>query len=209
MQKIFLGLILFISPLLLFSHNSLSAIYSIEGISNGNVLNINLTQSAVNKALRDIYGVEFLEKTGEKKLKELIVNYIKENFNLKINNSTVELTKGGIRYGSHQTDLTFITSKIPKKINTIELEITAFKNNEGHHNMFFYNRDGLSEKVILSSKNNFKSTKNFNQSNNSNYLKIIILLITVSIITFLVIVSIRKKRKLLKLKQYEAFLFIY
>jgi len=49
MQKIFLGLILIISPFFLFAHNPLSAVYKLESISNGSVLKVNLTQGSLNK----------------------------------------------------------------------------------------------------------------------------------------------------------------
>ena len=184
MQKIFLGLILFISPFFLFAHNPLSAVYKLENISNGSVLKVNLTQGSINKTLKDIYDPDFLAKITQKEYKELVVRYVKENFNLKINDKQITLSKGGIRLGNHQTDLSFITSFISEEIKTIDLEITSFKNNQGHHNMFFYKRNGESEKIVLSQKNDFKSEVDFQESTepSSFFLSKTMIIIVISLI---------------------------
>ncbi len=194
-KKILLGLIILISPIFLLAHNPLSAIYRFEPQNDNGILKIYLTQVAVDKALKDIHGANFISTLSEKQFKELIVSYVKDNFKLNVNDTKIELEKGGIRYGNHETDLTFITSKIPERINTINVEITAFKNNEYHQTIFYFKKnDGTSEKIILNSKNDFKTEIDFEQNKDFFYLIILSTIIIAPIVLALIIFKYKKKK---------------
>ncbi|WP_158977533.1 hypothetical protein [Cellulophaga sp. L1A9] len=195
MQKILLGLLLLISPLFLLAHNPLSAMYRLETKNDGGVLHVFLTQAAVNKALVAIHGTDVMNTVSEKEFKELIVSYIKENFKLAINNVDIQLKKGGIRYGSHETDLTFITSEIPTVINNVALEITSFKNNEYHQTIFYLRKnDGTNEKIILNSKNNFKTKIDFEKKEDYSYFVISSIIAVAAIGLVMIGFKFRKKK---------------
>jgi hypothetical protein len=195
MQKILLGLLLLISPLFLLAHNPLSAMYRLEPKNDGGVLHVFLTQAAVNKALVAIHGTDFMNTVSEKEFKELIVSYIKENFKLAINNVDIQLKKGGIRYGSHETDLTFITSEIPTVINNVALEITSFKNNEYHQTIFYLRKnDGTNEKIILNSKNNFKTKIDFEKKEDYSYFVLSSIIAVAAIGLVMIGFKFRKKK---------------
>ncbi|MDB2606869.1 hypothetical protein N9Y48_03715 [Zobellia sp.] len=194
MKKIILGLIILIGPFFLSAHNPLSAVYRLESNDNKGVLNVYLTQAAVDKALVDIHGSSVIDSISIQGYKELIVAYVKSNFKLSINDIPIELKKGGIRYGNHETDLTFITTTLPKEINHLEVEITAFENNEYHQTIFnFMKNDGTREKIILNSGNDFKSTVNLKEEDELTYVAIT-LGIGVLILLLLAGLKIKKKK---------------
>jgi hypothetical protein len=194
-KKILLGLIILISPIFLLAHNPLSAVYRLESQNDGGVLKIYLTQAAVNKTLKDIHGVDFINTLGEKDFKELIVSYIKDNIGIVINGSAIELEKGGIRYGNHETDLTFITSALPETINNIDLKITSFKDNEYHQTIFYLRKnDGTSEKIVLNSKNDFEAKINFEKTEDSFYLIIVSIIIIGLVVLALIAIKHKKKK---------------
>ncbi|MBU2996081.1 hypothetical protein KO500_06535 [Cellulophaga baltica] len=196
-KKILLGLIILISPIFLLAHNPLSAVYRLDPQNDGGILKIYLTQAGVNKALKDIHGVDYIKTLSEKEFKELIVNYIKENISITINDDKIRLEKGGIRYGDHETDLTFITSTLPEIIKNIDLKITSFKDNEYHQTVFYLRKkDGSSEKFILNSDNNFEAIVDYEENNSNPYLLIGLVVATTIIALAFLAIKFKKKKQL-------------
>ncbi len=157
-MKIFIiGLICVVSPFLSFSHNPLSARYHLETGANGSLLTINLSQNGIDHALLKKYGKDKLEEINQNEFKELIVDYIKSNFNLSVDKEKVALKKGGIKLGNHQTDLKFMLPPISEQAKSVVVDISAFKENDNHQTIFSHNLKGEVEHVILSSKNDYHS----------------------------------------------------
>ncbi|XMO88272.1 hypothetical protein AAFN75_08245 [Algibacter sp. AS12] len=160
MNKFLIGIIFLVIPFMSFGHNPLSARYYLEATPSGNVLTVNLSQSGINHLMTQKFSEAYFENIDEKAWKELIVSYIKENFNLNVDGIEIALTKGGIRLGSHQTDLKFVLPPFSQAPKHFFIEIPAFKENGKHQTIFAYNINGKADKVILSEQNNFKANIN-------------------------------------------------
>ena len=168
MRILIIGLIFIISPNFSFGHNPLSARYDLQTSENGSLLTINLSQDGVNKIFLDEYGEEKFAEMTPKVFKELIVAYIKNNFDLSINNEKINLGKGGIKLGSHQTDLKFVLPPVSGEIKEFTVAIPAFQENENHQNIFTYNLNNESNHVILNNYNDYESTVTLIESEQSN-----------------------------------------
>lgn len=158
MNKVLLGALLLLSPLLLLAHNPLSARYYLESDKQGTFLNIYLSQDGVHQALTQKYGRQVLTQYGSPAFKQVIVHYIKENFSLKADGEPLELLEGGIKLGNHQTDLKFLVTPLSKAVQQLEVHIPAFQENQHHQTIFSYNIYDKVDKVILSEHNNYQST---------------------------------------------------
>lgn len=141
-----------------FGHNPLSARYYLESNNKVSLLTINLSQDGVNSALYKIHGKEKLSVLSRAELEKLIVDYIKSNFNLEIDGKEIVLNEGGIKFGSHQTDLKFVLPPISPAFDKMEIGISAFKENVDHQTIFTYDIQGLKDRAILKSKNNYKAS---------------------------------------------------
>jgi hypothetical protein len=158
MKNFILGLLFISSPFLLLAHNPLSAKYHLEAGENISLLNISLSQVGLNQALLKSHDEAELNKMEQKEFKELIVEYVKSNFFLSIDNEKIELKKGGIKFGAHQTDLKFIIPPVSKETKEVHIHIPAFKENGYHQTIFSYKIFDKVDKVILDFKNSYEST---------------------------------------------------
>lgn len=168
MKTLIIGLVCIISPLYTFGHNPLSARYHLEAGDHVSLLTINLSQDGINHALIKKHGKEMLETIGQNEFKTLIVAYVKSNFNLIIDGEEIILQKGGIKLGRHQTDLKFVLPPISKKAEQLDINISAFKENENHQTIFSHNIKEEASHVILRSQNDYRSTFNFSEPVESN-----------------------------------------
>jgi len=158
MNKFLIGLLILINPIILSAHYPLSAKYYFEASDEISILNIYLSQDGLERAMIAQYSVDEINSLSTAEYKELIVGYVRGNFNLEVDGKAVELLEGGIKLSDHQTDLKFIASPIKRDFVELDIDITAFSENEGHQTIFSYDLFGTSDKVILSAKNNFKSS---------------------------------------------------
>jgi len=158
MKIYIIGLIVMISPFFSYSHNPLSSRYHLEAGENVSLLTINLSQDGVNQALLKQYDRAEIEKMNQVQMEEWIVKYIKDNFELYINGEPIKISKGGIKYGSHQTDLRFVLPPIPRVVNAMDISIQAFKENEDHQTIFSYVFNGKKGHVILTRDNYYSKT---------------------------------------------------
>jgi len=187
-----IGLFFIVSPIFSLAHNPLSSRYHLEAGEQASLLSINLSQDGVNSVMLKKYGKEKLEGSNQKEFEELIVDYIKSNFNLIINGKKISLKKGGIKSGSHQTDLKFVLPPILKETKKIDINIPAFKENENHQTIFSYNINGKSDHKILSLQNDYQSTLIFGAavsetSNSSNSWLWFILVGLISVISIILL----------------------
>lgn len=172
MKKIvFLFLCLVVSSQTIKAHNPLSAMYYLEVKEDINILNISLSQTGLNEALKKHYkNVDFNKLLGIE-YKKLAVKYIKDNFYLKINNNEVTLQDGGIKLGNHQTDLKFVLKELPETFKILTVKINAFIENKNHQSVFSLRLNGKTSKIILSQNNNYSASVTFKNNlmiNNSN-----------------------------------------
>lgn len=158
MKNFMLGLLLLLSPLVTYGHNPLSARYFIEAGENISLLTINLSQDGVNQVLLKKQKVSSLAGLSRGELEQTIVDYVKSNFNLSLDGQKIELLEGGIKLGSHQTDLKFVLPPFPKVTKRLEIDIPAFKENDNHQTIFSYKIHERSDRVILSKSNDYRSS---------------------------------------------------
>ncbi|WP_159023870.1 hypothetical protein [Formosa sp. L2A11] len=165
MKKIlFLCLFIALSINTIQAHNPLSAAYYLEVKENLGILNVSLSQVGFQEALVKHYSDLDLDALSNDEYKMLAVKYIKEHFKLEINGEDVVLLNGGLKLGNHQTDLKFITSKLPEVFKTLDLNINAFTENEHHQTIFSLLLNENTSKVILSEKNNYSASMSFQNS---------------------------------------------
>ncbi len=157
MRQLFVLILVFIGSLnIVEAHNPLSALYYLEVKEHMSVLTINLSQDGLHKALKKQYPQKDLEAMFDKEYKKLAVNYIKENFELSINGRDIKLLEGGIKLGSHQTDLKFVISTLPNEFDTMDVSIKAFSENGQHQTIFSLFLNGTTSKVILNQNNAYE-----------------------------------------------------
>ena len=144
-----------------FAHNPLSAMYYLEVEDDFGILNLSLTQSGLHNAIFKNFSDKEISEMSDLEYKKHIVDYIKANFYLAINNNEIKLLDGGVKLGNHQTDLKFITSKLPAEFNDLDVNIEAFKENEHHQTVFSLALKGKTSKVILNESNNYMTSMNF------------------------------------------------
>ncbi|WCO00650.1 hypothetical protein [Psychroserpens ponticola] len=161
---VFLLLILIVSIQTVHGHNPLSAMYYLEVKDGINILNINLSQDGLNAALRKHFPKIKFEKISKTEFKQLTVSYLKNNFHLDINGSTIDLLEGGIKLGSHQTDAKFMVSSLPETFKKLNVSIKAFAENEQHQTVFSLLLNGKTSKVILNKNNDYTASVNFKNS---------------------------------------------
>jgi hypothetical protein len=193
MTKLLIGCFFLICPIFLFAHNPLSAKYYLEHNEKGTFLSVYLSQTGVDKALNKKYGQETIRQKTALEYKELLVQYIKSNFNLNIDNQKIELLDGGIKLGNHQTDLKFILSPFAKDIETININISAFQENEKHQTIFSYNLYGLVDKAILSHKNDYTATIILNEEKKDS--KTLLVSSSIGIVVLLLLLGLFVKNR--------------
>jgi hypothetical protein len=179
MKTFIFGTVLMLSSIICLGHNPLSARYHLESGENASMLSISLSQDGVNHALLNRYTSEELDKLSRKEFEELIVQYIKDNFDLIVDSEKIELKEGGIKLGSHQTDLKFVLPPISQEIDEFGISISAFKENNNHQTIFTHNFNVGNGRIILSSRNDYQSNVGLSQSSYLSHWFILIFLIII------------------------------
>ncbi len=156
-RVIILLVILFATIHTNYAHNPLSARYNLDVKEGMSVLTINLSQTGLDVAIKKHYSKINIEELTHIEYKELAVKYLKENFELSINEENIFLLDGGIKLGNHQTDLKFVLTDCPNTIKNISVSIKAFSVNDNHQTIFSLLLNGKSSKVILNKNNNYEA----------------------------------------------------
>lgn len=167
-------------------------------------LTISLSQYGVEQALIKKHPDLDISTIEIKKLKELLVKHLKENIKLFANNEQlVQIGKGVIKLGSHQTDLKFQLTNFPEELKYLEVNAPCFQENEKQNNFFTVVYKGLNTRAKLSRENNFTSQFIFNENeisvNSKNSLKssnnhIIWIAIIFLSLVFLVLLAIKFRK---------------
>lgn len=155
MKQILIILTIALTPILAYAHNPLSATYYLEASKGVSVLNIYLAQAGLNQALIQIHGKENIDKMHIDDYKQEVVTYVKNNFQLSIDGDSMVVGKGGVKLGSHQTDLKFIMPEVASNAENLEVTIPAFSENSGHQTVFSFLIYGQKGKVILGKQNDY------------------------------------------------------
>ena len=141
-----------------FAHNPLSARYHLDASARGSVLTVNLSQTGLHEALLHTHERSALEALTASAYEVLVLDYITQHFALTINGKEFTLNRGGIKLGTHQTDLKFVLPAIEGAIGDLDVSIPSFRENERHQTIFSYSAAGITEHVILDEGNDYHYT---------------------------------------------------
>lgn len=186
-----LGLIISISSMQLHAHNSLSAKYYLNVTKDGSVLSIHLSQVGVHAMMKKLYG-EDAHKMSAEAYKKALVDYIKSHCDLYVGDKKIILGEGGIKLGTHQTDLKFLVDVPSLAKQNIQVSVPAFRENEYHQTLFAYNIYGKKDKVILSVNNDYRGEIILFQPPAPT--QRIVLLIAIGLVSLILIVYLIAKR---------------
>jgi hypothetical protein len=89
------------------------------------------------------------------RFKEKLVQYVRSNLKLSVDDTSIPIGPGGIKLGNHQTDLRFFIPDFPPEYEQISLSIPLFNENANQHTIVRFS-DGIDEiRKVLSHANNF------------------------------------------------------
>ena len=84
-----------------------------------------------------------------------LIDYVRSHFRMKVDHEIISLGLGGIKLGSHQTDVRFIFNEFPDDFHSIDFSVPLFKENANHHSILRFT-DGENEiRKVLSKSNNY------------------------------------------------------
>lgn len=139
------------------AHNPLTAKFELNAaLQEGAILNIYLSQTGLHQALIKYYEQTDFATISANEYKKLAVQYLKKHIAITADTELLKIGEGGIKLGSHQTDLKFLIENYPSEVNDLEVNISAFNGNENHHSVFWWKRKDAKTKIILSAKNDFR-----------------------------------------------------
>jgi hypothetical protein len=120
------------------------------------LIKIDFPTSTLLSSLNEKYRSDSI---SEQEMKEEIIRYFKTHIEL-ITDSTavVQLGEGGIKYGTHSSEVVFILKGYEPNWATMACHISAFQENDEQNNLLRVNIDESTYKVFLNSKNNFSTT---------------------------------------------------
>ncbi len=148
----------------LFAHNSNISSLRLNIQGNGAILEFSLSQYGIEQALIKKYPDLNLKTIESDDFKEILIKYIKENVILYVNGTLLEIGTGVIRLQSHQSDLKFKVTNLPKDPKYIDIDAHCFQENKNQKIFFRLIYNGLTARVELSEVNNFKSRFNINEN---------------------------------------------
>lgn len=133
--------------------NTTSVVFSpINGIWTVHLL---ISQEGANYALNQYYSQIDLPNQPVDRYKELYMDYIKSHIQLKLDDKKMPLGSGGIKLGNHQTDIRFLLSSFPNKYETVELNLSVFKENENQNTVVRFIDGDKEFRKVLNLKNGF------------------------------------------------------
>lgn len=142
-----------------FAHNPLTAKVELNTrVVDMPMLHIYLSQTGLHQALVKYYDTTNFNAISRNEYKKLAVQYLKDHIQLVADDTPLAIGEGGIKLGSHQTDLRFLIKNFPQKVQQLQTTIDIGKENGNHHTVFWWLKKDASSKVVLSQQNNFQST---------------------------------------------------
>lgn len=137
------------------AHNPLIATFTISEQNGVWTMHVSMAQAGVHEAMKKHYPDEDLDAMDETAYKELMVAYIKETCNISVGEKTIALGSGGIKLGSHQTDVRLVLEGLTGLVKEMKLDIHSFSDNEGHQNIVRVAQNGSEQKFILQQSNSY------------------------------------------------------
>lgn len=141
-----------------YAHDHNLATFTIENLEGRWVLKIDFTTTAIYSALNEKYDGN-LEDLTEKEFKEMVVKYFQETIHLSMDNKmAVEIGGGGIKLGSHSSQLVFLLPNFSDDWNLLKCNITCFEDNDKQTNLIRIKKvRGKTFKEFLRPENQFQT----------------------------------------------------
>lgn len=115
------------------AHNPQTAAINLHPVEGIWVLQMNFSQEGAHYALSKHYTNIDLQQRSVQDYKQLFVDYIKAHCRIEIDGKVIPLASGGIKLGSHQTDLKFLLPNFPVEFEQAKIQLTIFEEND-HQN---------------------------------------------------------------------------
>lgn len=139
-----------------FGHDHNLATFTIYKNRGAWLLKIDFTTSTMLESIDKKYKSS---KISDLEVKEAIIRYFKNKISFKINDSIpVLLDQGGIKYGSHSSEVLFILKGFKEDWDTLFCDIQAFKENENQSNIVRVHVSADRYKAFLTFENQFNTT---------------------------------------------------
>ena len=103
----------------------------------------------------------------------MYVEYIKKKVTLLVDGNIVLFDSGGIKLGSHQTNIKFLLPDFPKEFKTVELNFPLFEENKEQNTVVKFELEKKTIRKILNHHNEFNllfenNEKEFVEKDSSN-----------------------------------------
>lgn len=151
--------------------NTTSVVFSpINGIW---MAQFTISQEGANNALAQFYSDKNFKNISEAAYKKMYVEYIKKKFTLLVDGNIVLFDSGGIKLGSHQTNIKFLLPDFPKEFKTVELNFPLFEENKEQNTVVKFELEKKTIRKILNHHNEFNllfenNEKEFVEKDSSN-----------------------------------------
>ena len=139
------------------AHNAKISTLTLRDTGAGWIVEMSFAQASIDAAMLRQFGEEKVLAFEREAYRDEVIAYVRSRFHLTVDGMKIPLEHGGIRLGSHQTDLKFSLPQIPKHLRHINVHIPLFEEEYKHTNIFRIYRGGHQmTKFFLSSDNDFQ-----------------------------------------------------
>jgi hypothetical protein len=182
MNKLLVFIALFFTFINTKAHNPNTSSVTLNPINDIWLVHFSISQEGANYALEKYYQDKNLQKVKLETYKKWYIEYIKKHFLLVVNDKNIPLHSGGIKLGSHQTDMKFLLPDFPKNYEKVELTLNIFETNKGQNTVVKFIDQKKTFRKVLNHKNRFymsfsNTEEGFfsEKGNKSNYLAFVLL----------------------------------
>ncbi len=147
------------------AHNSKIATYTLRHVPEaGWYIEMNFAAAGVQQAMISEYGEAEVMAMTKEEFRDAFVEYARANFQLVADDGVkISLESGGVKLGSHQTDMKFVLPAMPDSPEYLEVQLTMFASSSHHTNLFRVYKDDILTKFILTEENGYKTTIAFTE----------------------------------------------
>lgn len=162
--KALLVLSLSVVSLFEFDHDPNLATVTIKKEKGVWFFTISCAQAGLHQAVITNYPELKNTPITDKTYKEAVVDYLKKTVELTANDfREVTLGKGGVRLGSHQSDMKFELQNMPDDIRQFKIVVRSMNENVHHVNLVkIYSEEGP-RTLFLNSANKFEESIDFSE----------------------------------------------
>ncbi len=165
------------------AHNPETASVYVKPINGIWVMQLSFSQTGVHNALTKSYTDIDWNTISTNEYKTKFISYLKEHLDLDVDGQHIAITSGGIKLGSHQTDVKLLLPDFPNEFKSVTANFDILNENSNQNTVVSFQNGEKSVRKILNNKNGFlisfdNSVQGFNLIDNKtkskfNYLYVI------------------------------------